>query len=234
MTEPVPALVTMHVWRVPRRRVPQALLRMAADRRGLHRSAGLRFAKLLGTGNGRTFTFRDSNPTRWALLSTWADSDAADAFERTAVARRWRHIAVESWRCDLVPLSARGHWARRQPFGAPSPARWDGPVAAVTRARITPRRALAFWRAVPTVAADVHGRPGLRAAIGIGEAPIGVQGTFSIWDNADALDDFAYQRPAHLAAITRTAHERWYAEELFARFAVVASTGSLFQSDPLA
>ncbi len=234
MNEPVPALVTMHVWRVPRRRIPQALLQMATDRRLVRRAAGLRFAKLLGTGDGTTFTFRDSDPTRWALLCTWEASGDADVFERSAVARRWRRIAVESWRCDLVPLSSRGRWARRQPFGKPSAAQWDGPVAAVTRARIVPRRAMAFWRAVPAVAADLHGRPGLRAAIGIGEAPVGVQGTFSVWDSAGALSDYAYRRPAHLEAIRRTAQEGWYGEELFARFAVVASTGSLFDTDPLA
>jgi len=234
MIEPVPALVTMHVWRVPVRRIPQALLRMAADRWPLRRTTGLRFAKLLGTGNGRTFTVRDSDPTRWALLSTWADREAADAFEHSAMARRWHRMAVERWRCDLVPLSARGRWARQRPFGVPSAARWDGPVAAVTRARIAPARAVTFWRAVPAVSADLHDRPGLRAAIGIGEAPVGVQGTFSVWDNADALRDYAYRRPAHAAAIRRTAQERWYSEELFARFAVVASTGSLNESDPLA
>ena len=234
MTEPVPALVTMHVWRVPRRHIPQALLRMAADRPALRRASGLRFAKLLGTGNGRTFTVRDSDPTRWALLSTWATSEAADAFERSATADRWRRMAAERWRCDLVPLSSRGRWSRRQPFGSPTATRWDGPVAAVTRARITPSRAVTFWRAVPAVSADLHDRAGLRAAIGIGEAPVGVQGTFSVWDSADALRDYAYRRPAHQAAIRRTTEERWYGEELFARFAVVASSGSLNESDPLA
>lgn len=209
------------------------MVRVATDRRPLQRAAGLRFAKLLGTGKGRTFTVRDSDPTRWALLSTWTDGDAAANFERSAVARRWQRIAVERWRCDLVPLSSRGRWARRQPFGVPNAAGWDGPVAAMTRARIRPSRAVAFWRAVPPVAADLPGRPGLRAAIGIGEAPIGVQGTFTVWDSAAALHDYAYRRPAHVAAVRRTAQERWYAEELFARFAVVASTGSLDERDPL-
>ncbi|MGB9377186.1 MAG: monooxygenase [Mycobacteriales bacterium] len=234
MNEPVPALVTMHVWHVPGRRIPHALLRMAADRRALRRAAGLRFAKLLGTGDGRTFTVRDSDLTRWALLSTWTGPTAADGFERSAVARHWRRIAVERWRCDLVPLSSRGQWSRREPFGSPTTARWAGPVAALTRARLVPSRAMTFWRAVPPVSADLRGRPGLRTAIGIGEAPIGVQGTFSVWDDAAALRDFAYDRPAHAAAIRQTAEKRWYGEELFARFGVLASTGSVFGTDPLA
>ncbi len=234
MSEPVPALVTVHVWRVPRRRVPHALLRMATDRAALRKATGLRFAKLLGTGAGRTFTARETDLTRWALLSTWADRAAATAFEDSTTAARWRRIADERWRCELVPLSSRGRWARRQPFGAPVATRWDGPVAAVTRARIVPARAVKFWRAVPAVAADLHDRPGLRAAIGIGESPVGLQGTFSLWDSADALHDYAYRRVAHVAVIEQTAQQRWYAEELFARFAVVASSGSLHDRDPLA
>ena len=234
MTEPVPALVTLHVWRVPRRQISRAVVRMAVDRRPVRRTPALRFAKLLGTGAGRTFSLRDSDPTRWALLSTWTSRDAAGAFEGSAVARHWQRIAAETWRADLLPLAARGRWSRREPFGAPRGTRWDGPVAALTRARIVPRRAITFWRAVPPVAADLHGQPGLRAALGVGEAPVGVQGTFSVWDDADALREFAYRRPAHQAAIQRTSEERWYGEELFARFAVVGSVGTLSGCDPLA
>ncbi len=234
MMEPVPALVTLHVWRVPLRRMPAALLRMAAGRRPLRRMSGLRFAKLLGTGSGRTFTVRDSDPTRWALLSTWASRDAADAFERSVSAARWRRIATERWRGDLVPLASRGRWSGREPFGRPYPARWQGPVAALTRARLAPQRALAFWRAVPPVSADLRRCPGLLVSMGIGELPIGLQGTFSVWDDADSLHDFAYRRPVHTEVVRRTTQERWYAEELFARFAVVSSSGTLFGRDPLA
>lgn len=234
MSEPVPALVTLHVWRVADRQVPAAVLRMATDRRRVRRLAGVRFSKLLGTGDGRSFTVRGADPTRWALLCTWTGRDGAEAFERSAVARKWRRIAAERWRVDLVPLSARGRWSGREPFGQPEPTRWEGPVAALTRARITPRRLARFWRAVPPIAADLQQRPGLRAALGVGEAPVGVQGTFSLWESAEALRDFAYRRPAHQTAIRRTAEEGWYAEEMFARFAVVASAGTLFGADPLA
>jgi len=79
--DPVPDLVTMHLWTVPDRRVPIALLRMAGDRGLLGRTAGLRFAKLLGTGDGRTFTVRDADRNRWGLLATWDHAVDATAFE---------------------------------------------------------------------------------------------------------------------------------------------------------
>jgi hypothetical protein len=227
-------LATLHLWGVPGRAVPAALLRMAADRAPLRRLPGLRFGKLLGTGSGRTFTVGDADPRRWGLLAVWADDDAAAAFDDSPVARRWRRIAAEEWAVRLRPLASRGRWSRREPFGRPAASRWDGPVAAVTRARLAPRRALGFWRAVPPVSADLHAGPGLRFALGIGEAPLGLQGTFSVWDSGAALNDFAYGRPAHTAVVRRTASEGWYAEELFARFAVLSSRGTVDGRDPLA
>jgi len=233
VSEPVPALVTLHLWRVPPTAVPSALFRMGLDRLRVRRVPGLRFAKLLGTGDGRTFTVRDADPTRWGLLSTWASAGEAAAFERSAVARGWAAIATESWRVDLRPLASRGRWSRREPFGDPRPTRYAGPVAAVTRARLRPTRAAGFWRAVPPVSADLQAAPGLRAAIGIGEAPIGLQGTFSLWSSTDALTGFASRGAPHQAVVRRTAPERWYAEELFARFAVLGSAGTLDGRDPL-
>ena len=74
---------------------------------------------------------------------------------------------------------------------------------------------------------SLRGSAGLRAAIGIGEAPIGLQGTFSLWESSAALRDFAYKGAAHSAAIAATEKLQWYAEELFARFAVIDESGSL-------
>jgi len=67
----------------------------------------------------------------------------------------------------------------------------------------------------------------LVSAIGIGEAPIGLQGTFSLWESGDAVRNFAYRGEAHKAAIAATHREDWYAEELFARFAVTRSNGDI-------
>jgi hypothetical protein len=83
------------------------------------------------------------------------------------------------------------------------------------------------------VATDLAGRDGLLAAFGIGEAPLGWQGTLSVWRDASALRDFAYGGAAHAAVIERTARTGWYAEELFARFGVVRSSGTVNGMDPL-
>jgi phytoene dehydrogenase-like protein len=199
---------------------------MALDRGRVRRTPGLRFAKLLGTGDGRTFTARDADPLRWGLLTTWADArDAARFSASSPVVRAWERLAVESFRIDLRPSVSRGRWSGRAPFGDPAPVRESGPVAAITRARLRPSRAAVFWRAVPPVSADLHTHPGLRTALGIGEAPLGLQGTFSLWDDAQALRTFAHRSAPHVDVVRRTAELDWYAEELFARFAVVGGEG---------
>jgi hypothetical protein len=233
-SEPVPALVTLHLWRVAPGAVPAALLRMGLDRGRVRRTDGVRFAKMLGTGDGRTFTARDADPLRWGLLATWADAGDARAFERGPVVRGWDRLAHERLRLDLRPTVSRGRWSGREPFGDPVPTRDEGPVAAVTRARLRATRTPRFWAAVPPVSADLRRSPGLRAAVGIGEAPVGLQGTFSLWDSATALREFAHRGAAHREVIAQTPREGWYAEELFARFAVVGGEGTLDGRDPLA
>ncbi|MHB1738873.1 MAG: monooxygenase [Actinomycetes bacterium] len=223
----VPEIVTVNVWGVSSRRVPSALLRMAGGRFRLHSVAGLRFAKLLGTGSGRTFTRRDADLRHWALLACWETPADADAFAGGALHRSWDAIATELLALRLRPLSSRGRWSNREPFGTPAPVPWGGPVVALTRARIRPTQWGRFWTSVPPVSTDLRQAAGLRLAIGIGEAPVGLQGTLSVWDSAAAVAEFAYRRAAHREAIRRPAATGWYAEELFARFALLRATGTV-------
>jgi hypothetical protein len=231
-------MVRLTVWGIRPHGIPAALGRMAVDRWALRAAPGLRFGKLLGTGSGHSFGIKDADPLHWALLTVWDDDAAADRFAAGRVHRGWDRLAQERLDVRMSPLSNRGRWARREPFGGnafgDSAIGDEQAVAVITRARLRPARAASFWRAVPPVAAELHTAEGLALAIGIGEAPVGVQGTFSIWRSTDALTAFAYRRPAHLDVVRRTVQERWYAEELFARFAVHSVEGTLAGRDPLA
>lgn len=226
----------MHLFSIRPWRAPQAVLRMALDRRPLARTPGLDFFKLVGTGTGETFTMRDADPCRWGIIAAWSHPDAAAEFEqRSPTLRAWRRVATDQFRLDLQPLRASGTWAGRRPFAPPAAALTDvGPVAALTRARIRWRQARRFWSSVPPVSAELQGQPGLRWRLGFGEAPIGLQGTLSVWDSAAALRAFAYQGAAHREAIRKTTELGWYREELFARFAVTGWAGTIDGVDPLA
>lgn len=227
-------LVTVHLFGVTPAGTIPAMARMALDRGELAVTPGLRFAKLLGTGRGRTFTLRDADPLRWAMLGVWDHPVALVDFERRSpVAAAWRRLAAERWRADLRPLRSQGRWSGQEPFTPTDPGNWAGPVAAVTRARLRAGRVRRFRRATPPVSAAAHEAPGLRLAIGIGELPIGLQGTFSVWDDAASMVRFAYRGAAHRRVADATPREGWYAEDLFARFAVLQTTGTVGGVDPL-
>jgi len=219
-------------------RLLPALRRMARGRGALRGTPGLVFAKLLGTGAGTTFTPRDADPGHWALLTVFDDEAARDAFEDAPFVRAWRDEATEELRVRMRPLLSRGLWSGVEPFADPAPepgtgaAAYVGPVAAITRARLRTLRTPSFWRAVPPVAEDLAGSPGLRLAVGVGESPVGLQGTFSLWESTDALVGFAYRSQAHREVVRRTAPARWYAEELFARLAVTEVSGTHRGEEP--
>ncbi len=216
-------MIVAYFWRIKSSRVPFAIKAMGFDRFSLMRDKNVSFYKSLGTGKGETFTPNDANVLQWGLIAVVEDIESFDA---SAVVKRWRKSSVSEFRAVLDPISSHGKWAGKEPFVATAKD-WDGQVAAITRARIKWSQNFRFWSSVPPVTVSLKSAPGLVAAIGIGEAPIGLQGTFSLWESAVAIRDFAYKGAAHQKAIADTSAYNWYSEELFARFAVREVRGSL-------
>lgn len=221
-----PVEAAVHVFGIARREIARAMLHVGRDGRALRRVPGLAFGRILGTTDGRSFTVRGTDLRHWAMVTSWRDAAAARAFEQSPILRGWTALSEERLAVRLRPCASRGRWGGTAPFGEPAPYPVDGPVASITRARIAPRAMLRFWRAVPSVATDLAATSGVRLAIGMGEAPVGFQGTFSIWDSAAAVTEFALRRSPHQVAIRRSSAEHWYAEELFARFQVLAVEGT--------
>jgi hypothetical protein len=218
-------ITVAYFWRIKRIALPIAITNMATNKLLLKRVPGIEFIKLLGTGKGESFTPKDADQFRWGILVTINQSNLRD-LEKSFVVKIWSKISNNQYRVILKPISAHGLWSKRSPFLVEK-FEWSGKVAAVTRARIVWRKNLQFWKAVPPVTESLHRSEGLINAIGIGEAPIGLQGTFSLWESAAALRDFAYKGRAHVAAIAATESNKWYSEELFARFAVIEEQGVL-------
>jgi hypothetical protein len=219
----------VHVWGAAPGRVPWFAARSVLDRPGLRALPGLRFARFLGTGRGRSFGPWDADWRHWALFATWSAPGYAAAFDRSALVRRRDAASEERLSLLLEPVTWRGRWDGRAPFGtadAHGEHRGPEPVAALTRARLAPGGYLAFRRAVRDVAAELGACPGKVIAIGVGENPFGRQGTFSVWRDADAMRAFARGTPAHRRAVRRTPRAGWYTEELFATFRVLRMSGS--------
>jgi hypothetical protein len=219
-------VVVAYFWTIKKTNLPFALVSMARDRGRLRRSSGVNFAKMLGTGTGENFTPSDADLTRWGALVV-IDESVLEFIDSLPVVRAWNNRAQHEVRLVLDPISAHGLWSGLNPFDWSVNPAADSQIVAITRARIKWLQNFRFWKAVPPVSADLHQSHGLIAAIGIGEAPIGLQGTFSLWENGKALRDFAYKVQAHQRAIEATTQYNWYAEELFSRFAVRNVRGKL-------
>ena len=83
----------------------------------------------------------------------------------------------------------------------------------------------AFWRMQPAAERSLHEAPGCRLAIGLGEAPLLRQATFSVWDSGAAMNAYARQG-AHLAAIRASAAGGFFSESMFVRFVPYDARGS--------
>ena len=210
---------------------------MGFARLSLRRIEGMTFHKLCGTGTGEGFTPRP-NWGVYTLLATWPDRKTAEAaLENAAFFRRYRAHASECYTLYMRPTSSRGAWDKRNPFetdGSHGPdSRNNHPIAALTRASIKPRILLKFWRHVPNISAMIGTDPNVQFKIGMGEVPLLHQITFSVWPDEQSMAAFARQGSPHANAIKAVRAGNWFAEELYARFDVIAETGTWEGRPPL-
>jgi hypothetical protein len=229
----IPSLTTFTLLRFNDTRRWWMLAQMGLARPVLHRAAGLRFWKLLGTGHGSGFSLQP-NWNCYGVIGVWDDTAVAQNFlHRSAWMEQVRRRADEVWTAYLQPTQSRGQWSGSNPFTPAIAQPSAGPIIVLTRATIRLSKLRAFWSAVPGTSDALERHAGLILSIGVGEAPFGRQATFSIWRDEQAIRDYARKERAHAEVIRRTRDEGWYAEELFARFALIASEGTWAGGDPL-
>lgn len=183
---------------------------------------GLVFSKHLGTGAGNGFSIWP-NFGLYAWLGVWESPEhASEFFQHDA---RWLSYSsfsdqISGW--DAIPFKGKGTWNSLQPFDfSNQDDSWEGPVAVITRASIRWHKALLFWWNVPSASKHLEGKQGLKYAKGVGELPLFEQATFSLWESASNLDQFAYQSKEHAPMIKKTRKYDWYSEEMFIRMRVV-------------
>lgn len=182
---------------------------------------GLAFYKLMGSGKGFGF-----NPlpdwSTYCLLQVWDSEESAIAFfEEAELMRRYQSRTEKIRVLFLRNIVAKGAWSGGNPFEKSSKLDKDNPkLAVITRATIRVSKLRKFWSYVPTSQKHLAQAPGLIYTKGVGEVPILQMATFSLWENKEALFDFAYKGKEHAKAIEMTKKLDWYKEELFARFQV--------------
>lgn len=188
---------------------------------------GMVFSKHLGTGAGNGFSILP-NFGLYAWLGVWESPEYAERFFEHDT--RWLEFSqhsneISGW--DALPMKGKGTWNGLQPFDfSATDEAWDGPVAVITRASIRWSKSLLFWWNVPSASKHLEGKQGLKYAKGVGELPLFEQATFSLWESARNLDQFAYQSKEHAPMIKKTRKYDWYSEEMFVRMRVVKEVRS--------
>jgi len=231
------------VARYPRGLFPLAILSMAWFRLPLWLDRRNRHWKLMGSGRNGSFDIRP-DLDQWAVMifrdrpftddgSPEIGGIGLETLYGRSMPAWWRFFGCETWTVLLRVVGGHGTWDGKslaaRPADAP-PA--EAGIAVLTRATIRWRRLRSFWLQVPPVSDKFFKAPGLILSLGIGEAPFTRQATFSIWRSEAAMKDFAYRSAEHREVIARTRREGWYSEDMFLRFEVLGTLGSLRGRDP--
>lgn len=190
---------------------------------------GLTFWKALGVGGSAGFSIRPDFST-YALLLVFKEKYFAEEFSESKIMQVYSQEASGQALIYMHNISSHGQWSKQEPFIAGAMLDDKKMVGIITRAGIKPRFALKFWRNVPSVSGSIGDFRGNIFAKGIGEWPVFMQATFSIWENFDAMKNYAYHNPSHAAMIRKTRETGWYSEELFARFHPFKIEGDLLPS----
>lgn len=147
----------------------------------------------------------------------------------------WIHLfAKESFTILLKPIVGHGKWDNQEPFGKlDGKIDYQGRIATLTRATIRLSKMKFFWKHVAPVASQMNDAKGFVFSVGIGEIPWIKQATFSIWESVEDMKAFAYSMKEHSEVVKKTRTENWYSEDLFVRFSILDSFGTLHGINPL-
>ena len=218
--------------------IPFAFFSMALFRIPLAFNKRITFFKLMGCGKNGTF---DKVPDlkQWAIFSIHAHDFKIDDLILDNLYGKLIYIWISIFSSEylilkLTPISGHGFWDKKtlyQQYDLPS--NIDQPIAVLTRATIRLKKMVSFWKNVDPIALKMKEAQGLKFSVGIGEVPWVKQATFSVWNNLEAMKEFAYSMKEHRDVVKKTRNENWYAEDMFIRFNIIDSKGTLLGKHPL-
>ena len=197
-------------------------LRFPLGRFPLRQAKGLQFSKVLGSGKNGGFGLRPS-ATHQGLFCVFDTEAHADEFLKSDAIKGYRARAQELFTAKLQAYSSKGSWSGVTiPVEVPEPQ--TGPIAALTRASIKPLKAQEFWKRSPPAEDSLAKAKGCLLAVGLGEAPIFRQATFSVWESLEAMNAYA-RTGAHLEAIKASLSGNHFSESMFVRFKPISPKG---------
>ena len=211
-------------------------MRMVQGPSALKNTPGLLFAKVMGSGHDGGFGLRPSASHQgWVCLF---DTHAhARAFLAGPHVMGYRERAREYWTGLMAVGSSRGLWdgqawdtspeaeVQAASMAASQATPRQAPVlATLTRASIRAASAMSFWRHAPAAQDSLGQAQGCLLAMGLGEAPLVRQCTFSLWRDEKSMHDYARQG-AHQQAIQAAYKHQFFTESMFVRMRVLDMQG---------
>jgi spheroidene monooxygenase len=200
-------------------------LRMVQGTAALQGVEGLLFTKVMGSGHEGGFVLRPS-PSHHGLICVFDSVSSVKAFLQGQLIASYRSNARELVWGMYAVTSAKGLWDGMA-WGITDEDCLEGAyvrssddpsstVAVLTRASIKPAKAVAFWRFAPATQKDLPAAVGCMLAMGMGEAPLLRQCTFSVWRNPGDVDNYA-RHGAHQKAIEASYRRDFFSESMFVR-----------------
>lgn len=221
-----------------------ALVAMALHRLPLLFNRKIRFYKTLGCGRDGTFS-KLPEWQQWGLLVVRNEEDFSQInnfsnshqplkhYYGSFIAGWWKFFGCETWTVVLQPIEGHGTWNGKEAFGPlPSKSEYEGMIAVLTRATIHRKKLARFHEHVEAVSNDMRKADGFMFSVGIGESPRLRQATFSIWQSKEQMKQFAYKMKDHADVIQKTRKEKWYSEDMFVRFRVLHTWGTIKGINP--
>jgi len=200
-------------------------LRMIQGTSALQNAKGLLFSKVMGSGHEGGFVLRPS-PSHQGLICVFDCVSSVKLFLQSELIASYRANAREFvWGMYSI-TSAKGLWDGIA-WGVTDSTALEGvysatedadstTIAVLTRASIKPAHAVAFWRFAPATQKDLPLAKGCWLAMGMGEAPLLRQCTFSVWRSLDDVDSYA-RHGAHQKAIETSYRRDFFSEAMFVR-----------------
>ena len=221
-------IVALTITKFPTRNILFAFLGMALLRVPMWLNKHCRFWKLMGSGKNAEVDLKPDFK-HWAILTTWDVKERCDEFYKQSFVIKWfRFFGIEEFTILLKPLSSHGLWSGIQPFKHDKDYSVKSTkVAVITRAAINFGKVKEFRSNIKKAAEAMRKAEGFILSAGVGENPFFDQATFSIWENLEVMKNYAYKSVDHSNVIKLTRERKWYSEELFARFEIIESHGSL-------
>lgn len=221
-------IVALTVTKFRTRNILFGFLGMAVLRVPMWLNTKCKFWKLMGSGKDAQVDLAPDFK-HWAILTTWEHKEDCEQFYKASFPLKWfRYFGYEEFTILLKPLSSHGLWSGNKPFIIDK--NFENPserIAVITRAAINFGKVKEFRQNIKRAAQAMRISPGYILSLGVGENPFFDQATFSIWENSDLMKNYAYKSFDHSDVIKLTRERKWYSEELFARFAIIESSGTL-------